>query len=539
MLLTSAALSLLLAACGGSSSSDEPATKALDASNALQTKAAVENSGVLGEVVATMLAQEFGRYTPAGREAQSPPYGFANALDSTDLFAAEPWTQSAAGGTSLSGQVDTPPLFARQTLSSWSTRDNVQHAYPMRIEYFSKADGFDFRPLNLILFNSVFGRASYLHGMQSMFADRSEGDELLRVGSLLRVIDSRVTGPANWIDLNATNGYSLRKGQRVSFNTTLQYWQGTNGDMAQLMLLQGNSADEARLCFNVHAAGLKRLACTQWRVPANWQAGTTLQYKGLTVTDDRSVLPGGSGHLHWQTSPALPQFDPLHSNGISGYLLAYLLKSQTVDYWSPRGAFMPSHRRMSEHQAAYPISGPMPDGTRTTTGWMEYADRMQSQQQLSGNQFQTWSWLPNSQSITALGTDLSLRFPTDGKTAVLLTTNATGRLSGNLPRRDQPVVPLRAPAAKAIGMNEIVPFNSTLHHWSNDAGNHIKLMLLQDPSRNDIRLCLDSHVHTVKRLVCSIWELVPDWLSRSELNYRGVYVVDDASGSLTFWQSGQ
>lgn len=532
VILTSAALSLLLTGCGSGSSTDEAVTKSVDQSSAIQTKAPIEASSVLSDVVATMLAQSATRYTVLGNVAER---------DTSAAFAGEPWTQSSAGGRSLAGQVSTPPILLRQLMKSptlaASENGQTSWVYEMATDSFSRATNIHFNKLTTVLNNTIITKGNYPERTSAMrvFRDRADGEELLSVGETLRADVERmrrgVSQDTQSTEMKAGSAYSIHKSQRIPLNRTLQYWQGVNGSMAQLILMRGNSSSEVRLCLNVHATELKRLTCTQWEIPAGWKTGDMLKYKGLAVSDDRSVLQGESGHLHWQTSPSAPVFNPVRSNGITGQLLANMLTTQTVVYMhGPRGF------PMYGGYAASQLDGPMPGASWITAGSTE-TDKLNAYQQPVLNQLYTWSWHSQLASIPALGTNLSLRYPTDDQTAILLTTNATGRLSGNYPRSDQDVVPLRAPSSRAIRNDEVLPFNQTLHLWGTEGGQHIKLIVLRDASRNDIRLCQDSHVRTVKRLVCSVWQVPPTWMGSTGLRYRGIYVVDDHNGVHTFWQT--
>lgn len=101
---------------------------------------------------------------------------------------------------------------------------------------------------------------------------------------------------------------------------------------------------------------------------------------------------------------------------------------------------------------------------------------------------------------------------------------------------------LRADGDYTAQSGQRIPLDQVLQTWRDDQGNFVELLLLSGARRDQVRLCLNQHVPTVKRLHCTIWQVPGNWSYGQFLDYKGIYVVDDRStrpgerGHL-FWQS--
>lgn len=111
--------------------------------------------------------------------------------------------------------------------------------------------------------------------------------------------------------LTNASGQSLRtlsSPQSFSFSTTDQLSYGVlhtwslGQQSVQLKLLKGNSADQARLCWNSALSTLKREQCLVVQVPADWQRGQALKYVDHTIVDDNSFYDGASGQTYLRAS---------------------------------------------------------------------------------------------------------------------------------------------------------------------------------------------------------------------------------------------
>ena len=79
----------------------------------------------------------------------------------------------------------------------------------------------------------------------------------------------------------------------------LKQWGTQVGDLAKLLLLKGDSDQQAKLCWNIERPDTKRLQCVVWQAPANWQRGQQLQVVDQYLIDDRSVY-GEKGFVYWR-----------------------------------------------------------------------------------------------------------------------------------------------------------------------------------------------------------------------------------------------
>ena len=69
----------------------------------------------------------------------------------------------------------------------------------------------------------------------------------------------------------------------------LKQWGSQVGNLAKLLLLKGDSDQQAKLCWNIEQPRARRLQCVVWQAPANWQRGQQLQVVDQYLIDDRSV----------------------------------------------------------------------------------------------------------------------------------------------------------------------------------------------------------------------------------------------------------
>lgn len=92
--------------------------------------------------------------------------------------------------------------------------------------------------------------------------------------------------------------FSFRLDGVVSYGL-LKQWGTQVGDLAKLLLLKGDSDQQAKLCWNIERPDTKRLQCVVWQAPANWQRGQQLQVVDQYLVDDRSVY-GEKGFVYWR-----------------------------------------------------------------------------------------------------------------------------------------------------------------------------------------------------------------------------------------------
>ena len=80
----------------------------------------------------------------------------------------------------------------------------------------------------------------------------------------------------------------------------LKQWGSQVGNLAKLLLLKGDSDQQAKLCWNIEQPRARRLQCVVWQAPANWQRGQQLQVVDQYLIDDRSVHEGEKGFEYWR-----------------------------------------------------------------------------------------------------------------------------------------------------------------------------------------------------------------------------------------------
>lgn len=104
-------------------------------------------------------------------------------------------------------------------------------------------------------------------------------------------------------ELSAPSALDIQLGSVINYGV-LKQWRSPqqNTLMAQVMLIQGNAANEAKLCWNTDIAYTKRLQCAVWRVPANWQRGQQLTLVEQYMVEDRKPYPNDQGFLYWRTA---------------------------------------------------------------------------------------------------------------------------------------------------------------------------------------------------------------------------------------------
>lgn len=97
--------------------------------------------------------------------------------------------------------------------------------------------------------------------------------------------------------LTADSPYKVKLNELVPFGTLKQWANGAQ--LGQLMVLQGGSPREVRMCWNLNLDHVKRLQCMIWNVPEDWKAGGKLTPVNVTLEEDRSVYEGETGKAYW------------------------------------------------------------------------------------------------------------------------------------------------------------------------------------------------------------------------------------------------
>lgn len=276
-----------------------PAGNLLGAPTRVPPTVAISARWVSGDVLATMLTQQT-------RTANS----IDDLRDAYPTRAAVPWAGPGPRGRPLRN-AGMPSILAHQSLLY------LTHT-PGRLQYQNTnfwragsetAGAFDFDSLTLTL-DLIVSLTHYRQNANEIQFDRSgvlaSGTELLSIRDTIetRVVTETLSGRQageNHLPLGNGGIYSIRQGAQIPYEQVLMRWGTDGATFSELLLLKGVDDNHARLCFNTHLPGLKRLSCTIWAVPAGWKLGQRLAFKGNYIVDDRSARPGSSGIRYWQT----------------------------------------------------------------------------------------------------------------------------------------------------------------------------------------------------------------------------------------------
>ncbi|MDO5056978.1 MAG: hypothetical protein Q4E06_06565 [Lautropia sp.] len=223
---------------------------------------------------------------------------------------------------------------------------------------------------------------------------------------------------------------------------------------------------------------------------------------------------------------------------------------------------------------AYPWNGPGPHGSmrRDAAGHIPLLHGGQDLFPLRGMQpdyrFRLGSWFGHDDSVPgfdfgSLDTELQVTMtsglygpqtrgsqhqgssPIAGETLFTLGPSVSTRVRNGTYAADSAPADqreLKADTPYTAQAGQRIPIDQVLHTWRDDQGNFVELLVLSGARRDQIRLCLNQHVPTIKRLNCTIWQVPATWKPGGELGYKGIYVVDDRSPRentrrLLYWQS--
>lgn len=317
-LLASAVLMAMLTACGGSSDSGSSGadgttpksagTEAAAVQDSVATKApdtppvsganAITAEGVRAELVAAAMVKNTHVYTalhPVFGPRVYPIY-FANK--------AVPWSGTVPGGNAIVNPT-MKGVYATQQPQA-SSRDNPE----LSVGWTSFAENQDTTAEGIQATNVQMSISADQSGYEARNASiyfkpeavATNGKTVMSLGTKASV-RSRYTDQFPTVEMNAAQPFELRVGETLPYYKSLQRWEGPNGEYIQLMLFRGEKPNELRLCADVNTPNVKRLTCHLFDVAANWKFDERdgLIDTGSYVVDDRTVFPGHSGHLVWQT----------------------------------------------------------------------------------------------------------------------------------------------------------------------------------------------------------------------------------------------
>lgn len=167
------------------------------------------------------------------------------------------------------------------------------------------------RPMYLVWTSPLWGEPWIKKGFNSsaVIYDVTVTNESVSFGTSIKVEQQEdlaylassqsTVQPGRTVDTSFTGEtYSFQRNALVPFGT-LNQWQDGAGNRVRLLVIAGDTPDEARVCTETHTDLVKRLQCKSWRIPENWSWGQELSSPKRYIVDDRSVYPNESGFLYW------------------------------------------------------------------------------------------------------------------------------------------------------------------------------------------------------------------------------------------------
>ena len=115
------------------------------------------------------------------------------------------------------------------------------------------------------------------------------------------------------------------------------------------------------------------------------------------------------------------------------------------------------------------------------------------------------------------------------KVSIALTRTASVQVADGKTTRTQPFSTPDTP--RTIGPDGCFSFNETIQEWQQPDGSRLQLLLLPGATSREARLCLNTQLPGLQRLTCTIWQVPENVDTGGNLEYRGLYVVDDREAS--------
>lgn len=115
------------------------------------------------------------------------------------------------------------------------------------------------------------------------------------------------------------------------------------------------------------------------------------------------------------------------------------------------------------------------------------------------------------------------------KVSIALTRTASVQVADGKTTRTQQFSAPGTP--RTIGFDGRFSFNDAIQEWQQPDGSRLQLLLLAGASAREARLCLNTQLPSLQRLTCTIWQVPENVDTGGNLEYRGLYVVDDRKAS--------
>lgn len=517
---------------------------------------AIDENGVLAEALATMLLTDIDQFRDStGSHTHS----------AAEHFPAEP---REAGEADTSGlppgeQAKRPTLIGcqkhQQDLDADAPAGDAA-ARPLRFSQETRAVAPDtsHHDLKTSFDGAIFDgkHDDHTFTLLNTLADHKSGTDVIHLGESFEIAPPEGAGTTKSdtarieAELHADAGVTLQAGKRLPFNVPLQQWQDNTGNLAQLILLPGNHATEARLCINLRLPDLKRLSCALWRLPPHWQAGTELKYLGLQVMEDTQNETGKEDRKIWQTSPDAPVLHPVTDAGISPVLLTELLISATTrdGKWDMANGYDAVHAyratRVPTPEERSPPAGNLKAedlaGNAPPEGNLKHAEgSVFGHQNRVRNLYLNESW-SNDDSLprVAIQAGMQVHADHDPHEGTLSLLSHAHVIIGN--GTSAHTIALHAPERAFRAGDERIPFETPLQQWRDAANDMLSLRVTRDVDRDEILLCTDLQTGRFNRQSCSRWHVPLNWHATSDIIYRGIRIVDDhraSGGSLRIWET--
>lgn len=264
--------------------------------------APISEQGVSGDVLATMLSQPTAQQRALPWSGDDPD---AQALPDTRI---RPLDVTQAPG--FAAPFDTPAFARSLWLEQRTELDYYAYTLPrlrfrsLSVSVHLQANLGTFSPAGADGRGGSFSLAgSHTAGNGTPILSLSH-NAYASIGYLVQSDRDRRYPPSR-LALAPRAGKQLYKGVAVGFGQPVQRWRSIDGTTLQLMVLRGRAADEAWMCLRVQTPKIiDRRTCSIWQVPANWQLGQPLTYRGAHVSDDRQVIgQPDEGMLYWRGTP--------------------------------------------------------------------------------------------------------------------------------------------------------------------------------------------------------------------------------------------
>lgn len=262
----------------------------------------ISATGVRGDVLLTMMDQQPCRQFPVptanynGANIDQTRTGVTDVFVNHDLSPSNYVTDTAAsGGTPVPGDTCAGKRYEQARPGVYTYNIDSIPWYRNKIGSAWLSRGFNWLDLKATL--TVTATTASLGTRMTVESTRDNTPYPV-------AIQQTMTPMTENTELSAPSALDIELGSVINYGV-LKQWRNaqTNALMSQVMLIRGDAANEAKLCWNTDIQFTKRLQCAVWRVPANWQRGQQLTLVEQYLIEDRKPYPNEQGgFLYWRTA---------------------------------------------------------------------------------------------------------------------------------------------------------------------------------------------------------------------------------------------